>query len=938
MISRQNQLKGSLVALIGMSPFVSGLSQATPIGVSPLDACNVVWETPSRDMHGSMPIGNGDLAANVWVEPNGDLLFYLSKSDAWSGSADALMKLGRIRIRLDQPFVQEDAGFKQELDLKKGRIVIESSSGDAKRSIFFWIDANQPVVNVEIEGTETFQAEVQLELWRTQAPHNHSRAANDVVMPAEGHTVRWFHRNEKSCFVDVLENQHLGHLTEKYSDPLIHLTYGGLIAGNGLETKDASTLVTGTPTKRLHVRVHARTAQTETPEAWIDELEEQRDVVEKVSLQNSRKDHEGWWSAFWNRSWIFVKQGDPQVTPPAESLVPANDLNFRFGVSHAGGEKFAGQFGRATLLKRALGDDEIVKLAASRSAAPGLNPSDILYRGTPARYSELDDSAAWTDSKALTFETWILPAAGNNSARILDKTLPGSNEGLLFDAHPGNSLRLIIGDKNFSVPNCLKEDQWNHVAVVVDAVSQRIELYLDGISIAGQGTEKTLDGANAVTRAYVLQRWIQAGAGRGAYPIKFNGSLFNVDWVQDGKSQGPDARRWGGCYWFQNTREPYWAMLASGDYDHMEAFWKMYRDAVPLLKDRTQTYFDHEGIFCSETMYPWGLNRDHDFGKGNKGVIPTNPYIRYYWDSGNELSMMMLDTYAHTQDDDFAKHTLIPIADEVVKFYDQHHPRRANGKVHFTPGMSLETWHVAEDPLPVIVGLQTVLTRLLALPKSLSTPTQRANWTRFLAELPDLPFGEAEGKKWIEPARTYSERKNSENPELYAVFPYRTYALGQPDLEVGRETWRRRRVKGTGGWRQDAIQAAVLGLTAEAKAYVVTNASERETIGAGRGKWPEPRFPAFWGPNFDWTPDQCQGSVTMIALQRMLMQCDAPTSSGKSGTIRLLPAWPMDWDVAFKLHAPQNTVVEGRVENGKILDLIVTPASRKSDVVVMEAK
>ena len=32
---------------------------------------NVIWESPSEDYNGSMPIGNGALAANVWVDPNG---------------------------------------------------------------------------------------------------------------------------------------------------------------------------------------------------------------------------------------------------------------------------------------------------------------------------------------------------------------------------------------------------------------------------------------------------------------------------------------------------------------------------------------------------------------------------------------------------------------------------------------------------------------------------------------------------------------------------------------------------------------------------------------------------------------------------------------------------------------------------------------------------
>ena len=58
---------------------------------------------------------------------------------------------------------------------------------------------------------------------------------------------------------------------------------------------------------------------------------------------------------------------------------------------------------------------------------------------------------------------------------------------------------------------------------------------------------------------------------------------------------------------------------------------------------------------------------------------------------------------------------------------------------------------------------------------------------------------------------------NSENPELYAVFPYRLFGVGKPDLEVARETYARRLHKATGCWRQDAIQAALLGLTDDAR-------------------------------------------------------------------------------------------------------------------------
>ena len=110
---------------------------------------------------------------------------------------------------------------------------------------------------------------------------------------------------------------------------------------------------------------------------------------------------------------------------------------------------------------------------------------------------------------------------------------------------------------------------------------------------------------------------------------------------------------------------------------------------------------------------------------------------------------------------------------------------------------------------------------------------------------------------------------------------------------------------------------AYLGLTEQAREYVVDRASTKHDGS---------RFPAFWGPNMDWVPDQTHGGVLMKAFQSMLMQTD-----GKK--IFLQPAWPNDWNAEFKLHAPYKTVIEGRVENGKLVDLNVTPEARRKDVI-----
>ena len=58
---------------------------------------NVVWNTPSKDATGVMPIGNGDIAAGVYAIENGDLYLLLAKNDAYNYLGD-IYKTGRVRV------------------------------------------------------------------------------------------------------------------------------------------------------------------------------------------------------------------------------------------------------------------------------------------------------------------------------------------------------------------------------------------------------------------------------------------------------------------------------------------------------------------------------------------------------------------------------------------------------------------------------------------------------------------------------------------------------------------------------------------------------------------------------------------------------------------------------------------------------------------------
>src|SRR5208337_4332180 len=130
-----------------------------------------------------------------------------------------------------------------------------------------------------------------------------------------------------------------------------------------------------------------------------------------------------------------------------------------------------------------------------------------------------------------------------------------------------------------------------------------------------------------------------------------------------------------------------------------------------------------------------------------------------------------------------------------------------NGRRVFDPAQSLETWHVAVNPLPEIAGLRFLLPRLLALPKNVTTEAQRSRWMRILQELPPLPVADVGGVKMLRPAASFSACANSENPELYGVFPFRLYGVGRPDLALARTTYDRRANRHNHGWCQDSIQA-----------------------------------------------------------------------------------------------------------------------------------
>ncbi len=446
--------------------------------------------------------------------------------------------------------------------------------------------------------------------------------------------------------------------------------------------------------------------------------------------------------------------------------------------------------------------------------------------------------------------------------------------------------------------------------------------------------------AQQVTQGYEMQRYMMAASSRGQLPIKFNGGIFSVghdvpdDVPSTRDNHNPDYRAWGNSYWNQNNRLLYWPLIATGDYDLVKPWFRMYLSALPLEKARTELYYHHAGASYPETMLFWGLPNLHDFGWNN----PTNEIVsrwqRYHIQGGLEVLAEMLDYYDAAGDQKFAKDTIVPFGDVIVTYYGVHWPRGADGKIRMAPTQSLETYQLtAVNPTPDIAGLRADIPRLLALPSSLITPRQSSEWRKTLAALPALPLGKTDNKDKtppngmgdphgtaiLLPAGEYGKTSNSENPELYVAFPYHLFGVGKPHLKLARDTFLARRFPQDTCWGQDGTESAALGLTEVAQKAVI---SEFTNYGDQRFLW-------FWKPAHDWIPDLDNGGSGMITLQEMLLQPDGHR-------LLLLPAWPSDWSADFRLHAPENTTVEGRVEKGKLVRLIVTPQSRAKDVVLVK--
>lgn len=402
--------------------------------------------------------------------------------------------------------------------------------------------------------------------------------------------------------------------------------------------------------------------------------------------------------------------------------------------------------------------------------------------------------------------------------------------------------------------------------------------------------------AREVARNYTLFRYMMGCNAKGEWPTKFNGGLFTFDpvYVDSTYTFTPDFRRWGGgTFTAQNQRLLYWPLLKSGDYDLLIPQLEFYRRILPTAEKRASTYFHKKGAYFTEQIENFGLPEHDEYGLHrpdslNAG-IQDNAWLAYTWDTVLEFCEMALEAHQYGGLD-ITKY--IPWIRQTLLFFQDYYTQ--GDSIVLYPGSACETYKLTRNASNTIAGLRRVAMSLkdycLSTKASLSTIDSISS---FILRLPRIPLRTINGYTMIAPAEQWKEIKNTELPQLYPVFPWRLF-----DMTIARNTYFHDphviAHQGYTGWEQTNIFAACLRLPEEAARWT--------SLKLKSGPY---RFPAFWGPGHDWSPDFNHGGSGMIGLQEMLLQ-------EENGKIIRFPACPKDWHIRFKLHSGNGKIVKGK--------------------------
>ncbi|MEI6143152.1 MAG: DUF5703 domain-containing protein [Mariniphaga sp.] len=323
-----NNKKLSLFVGLLFSTILSGPAFAQ---TSPLSQYNVVWETQSKNVSESMPVGGYDIGCNVWVE-NGSIYFHFGRSGSFDEN-NALLKSGRIKLDFTpNPFVN----IRQELKLEKGYVEIKGANLGLNATAKIWVEVEKPNIHFELSANQKLTAKAEYQYWRFEKKPIKSTWVVPSYIDYPGKDIFWYpdtvkttqnrvtfyhQNNNKDLVIDKeIIQQDLVSIKDNLWNPLKDFIFGGVLLSENLEISGKSSgtylgtdyksicLISKEPSQNFRMDLFLHSGYYNTNKAFEAAL---KPVVPGANVRFTEqfKAHQKWWSEFWKRSYISINEG-----------------------------------------------------------------------------------------------------------------------------------------------------------------------------------------------------------------------------------------------------------------------------------------------------------------------------------------------------------------------------------------------------------------------------------------------------------------------------------------------------------------------------------------------------------------------------------------------------------------------------------------------------
>lgn len=467
--------------------------------------------------------------------------------------------------------------------------------------------------------------------------------------------------------------------------------------------------------------------------------------------------------------------------------------------------------------------------------------------------------------------------------------------------------------------------------------------------------------ADFMERVRTLHLYYMASSSRGAFPPKWNGSIFTTD---------GDKRNWGAQYWVWTMEMHYYALMAADADDLCEPFFRMYASQMDSCRLAAAQRWGVTGTFYPETTpfdgpveLPDALADEFRavfLGHQPAEALSTRLrelcryehhlltqlyplqgrtdsrvcWISHLATTACELALLAWWRYRYSGDIDWLRSAAYPLLRDTVEFYRGLAVRGEDGRLHLHELNQHEDFWGADDGIWDLAAIRGAAPIAIAVAGMLDTDAElRRAWQKMLDELTPYLMGSdpqaqaltggvltedvwAAGRLGV-----VDGQQNPEDVWLAPVFPFEDWTL-----ETRRPA-------------TDAIVQKLLDLAPRMRSILrgdACNTAIRTPIAAVRaGRGDElpailaTYYAAFGALENGWSLFEGHGEIENQAhsieplgcisflLQEGVLQ-GVSARPGQPEVISLFPAWPKEWNASFRLLTRGGFVVSSAMREGEV--------------------